>query len=153
MCERRQPESPTLLRSISRAGQWFPWQHSKGQPGQPGSKAHQWYRNSSCRNLSCRGTRGRTPSQPCTNTQNVYSLQSPTIRSAENFPSQAGPRGKLFHDPLPSSLPRHKGFGVLTDHRALLLLPHRLGQHLTQCLAQNRGRDLGDWARKQDGNQ
>lgn len=61
MCERRQPESPTLLRSISGAGQWFPWQPSKGQPGQPGSKAHQWYRN-----LSCRGERGKAPSHPYT---------------------------------------------------------------------------------------
>lgn len=134
MCERRQPESPTLLRSISGAGQWFPWQPSKGQPGQPGSKAHR------------RCKRGRTPSQPHTNTQNTGFLPFVQLtfllaRHDQEASSPGSPsQQSSLHVKKNAS---HKGLGDYDGSQSPSAPAPQTEQRLTQCSAQNRGRELG----------
>lgn len=100
---------------------------ASGFPGNPPRASSEARHIGSTETPGCRGQRGRTTSRhtpPSTNTQNALSLPSPTICSSEKFPSQAGTRGKLSHDPLPSSLPHTlsvtratKVWGSTTDHK------------------------------------
>lgn len=134
MCERRQPESPTLLRSISGAGQWFPWQPSKGQPGQPGSKAHR------------RCKRGRTPSQPPTNTQNTGFLPfvQLTFLLARHDQEASSPGSPSQQSSLHvKNNASHKGLGDDDGSQSPSAPAPQAEQRLTQCSAQNRGRELG----------